>query len=84
MEQVLELVVPRSEKHKGAFLVKYAEEQESCAPYDLNLELPALEYTVVAKLLGSDQSTDSPLGQIIAFSPDKEWVAIAEWDSIKL
>jgi hypothetical protein len=76
--------VPRSNKHKGAFLVKYAEEQETCSPYDLNLDLPALEYTVVAKLLGSDIITCSPLGQIIALSPDKEWVAIAEWDKIKL
>jgi hypothetical protein len=83
-EQILELVVPRSDKHKGVFLVKYAEEQETCSPYDLNLELPALEYTVVAKLLGSDQGTSSPLSLMIAISPDRDWIAIAEWDKIKL
>jgi hypothetical protein len=76
-------VIPRN-KLQGAFIIKYAEEQESCSPFDLNLELPALEYTVVAKLLGSDEPTSSPMKRIIALSPDKDWIAIADWNSVKL
>ena len=82
--QILELVVPRSTKCKGAYLVKYAEEQETCSPYDLNHDLPSLEYTVVAKLIESESQMSSPMGHIIAVSRDQEWVAMAEWDRIKL
>lgn len=64
--------------------MKYAEEQDACSPFNLNIELPALEYTVVAMLLGSDQTTTLPMGRIIALSPDREWIAIANWDSVKL
>lgn len=84
-------MVPRTDRFdstfpRGAFLVKYAEEQDTCSPFDLSLELPALEYTVVAMLLGSsgDINTQSPLGNIIALSPDREWVAIAHWNTVKL
>ena len=77
-------MVPRADKVSGAYLIKYAEEQDACSVFDLSMELPALEYTVVAKLLGSDYTLASPMGRIIALSPDKEWVAIAHWDSIKL
>jgi hypothetical protein len=76
-------VIPRN-KVEGAFIIKYAEEQESCTTFDLNAELPALEYTVVAKLLGSDAPSSSPMKRIIALSPDKEWIAIADWDTVRL
>ena len=84
--QVLELVVPRQnvDKVPGAYLVKYAEEQDTCSPFDLSIELPALEYTVVAKLLGSDYKVQSPMGRIIALSSNKEWIAIAHWDRVLL
>lgn len=71
--------MPRSIKYPGAFLVKYAEEQDSCARLDLNLELPALECTTVAKLLGSEN-----FGQHIAVSPDGNWIAMSGWNRVKI
>ncbi|KIW08206.1 uncharacterized protein PV09_01136 [Verruconis gallopava] len=83
VQTILELVITRG-KQSGAFLVKYAEEQDFCSPYNINVELPAMEFTVVAMLLGLKVPSSSEMKHIIALSPDQEWVAIADWDKVKI
>ena len=64
--------------------MKGVESVDDCRRRSLDEDFLPLEHVFVAKLIGTDSPSTSPLKRIIAISKCKRRIAIADWDVVKL
>lgn len=69
---------------KAAYLLKGVESVDDCRHRSLDDDFSPLEHVFVAKLLGTDSPSTSPLKRIVAVSKCKKRIAIADWDVVKI
>ncbi|TLD37382.1 F-box domain cyclin-like protein [Venturia nashicola] len=82
INSLLQLVFPQNGT-KGAFLLKGVETTDPCRPRNLDNDSP-MEHVFVAKFIGLDSPSTSPLKRIVVVSKCKRRIAIADWDIVRL
>jgi hypothetical protein len=68
----------------GVFLMKSVNQEDVCRIWNLSSDTPMADHIAVAKLLGTEFPSTSPLGSIVAISRKKNRIAIADWDVVKI
>jgi hypothetical protein len=68
----------------GVFLMKSVNQEDVCRSWNVSFDTPMADHIAVAKLLGTEHPSTSPLGSIVAISMKKNRIAIADWDSVKI
>jgi hypothetical protein len=68
----------------GVFLIKSVNQEDVCRSWNVSTDTPMADHIAVAKLLGTDCPSTSPLGSIVAISRKKNRIAIADWDVVKI
>jgi hypothetical protein len=71
-------------RNKGAFILKGVESVDDCRRRSLEDDWSPMEHVFVARLMGTDLPSSSPLKRIVAISKCKKRIAIADWDAVKL
>jgi hypothetical protein len=68
----------------GVFLMKSVNQEDVCRFWNVSHDTPMADHIAVAKLLGTELPSTSPLGNIVSISRKKNRIAIADWDVVKI
>ncbi|QDS75415.1 hypothetical protein FKW77_003247 [Venturia effusa] len=80
---LLQIVFPRTDT-KGAYLLKGVETTDPCRHRSIDDDVSPMEHVFVAKLIGLDSPSTSPLKRIVALSKCNRRIAVADWNVVKL
>lgn len=82
--QALQLVYQDDVAFAPGVYVMKSVSQDDCRHWSTNDSIPFSEHLAVAKLIGTEIRSTSPLGSVSAVSSKNTRVAIADWDCVRI